>query len=142
VPSNYGDNFNNTITYQDYGLNAVKSFNYSQTFEKEKELKKNIEVTDALNENILIPKGQSYKLNLIKDIMQIPSEIWVQTANNRNGTKSFKTVYVKSYYDKKSNAEKKYAVIVDKYNQIVDLKELSTYAGFRAGALIYYAEEI
>ena len=142
VPSNYGDNFENKITYQDYGLNAVKSFNYSQTFNNEKQLKNNIEISDAIHNSVLIPKGQNYKLNLIKDIMQTPSEVWIQTANNRNGTKTFKTIYVKSYFDKKSNTEKKYAVTVDKYNQIIGIKELSTYTGIRAGALIYYAEEI
>jgi SPP1 gp7 family putative phage head morphogenesis protein len=141
TPANYGKAVDNTITYNDYDLDSVKSFNYRDTLQNERELKNNVEIEDIKNVSVLLQKGK-VRYNLIKDILQSPSEIWIQTANNKNNSKSYLSYYIKSYTDTKNNTTKKYAVIVDKYSQVVEVKELANYKGIRAGALIYYTEEV
>ncbi len=137
----YGNKIEDKLTFNDYGINTINKNKLNKALLKTNDVKVNKEYSDVLNNSILIPKGSTNKKDLVKDIIMNPSEIWLKSYNNPNGTYTFKSYYIKSYMNPIDNSTKNYLVIVDKYNQFNELREVNNPNIYRSGALVYFENQ-
>jgi len=140
IPTNtkVGDN---KITYKDYDLLGVVKAKLNNTLMKIEQIKQRRQYKDILGADILLEKGSTDQPRLVRDILENPSEVWLQNMKNPNGSDTFRNVYIKSYIDSDGNSVY-YVVYTDKYNQFDKIIEVKNPNLYRAGALLYYANEI